>query len=615
MQKHLYLVNYSHPNCTPLKNIMRLPEEEAFALAARLAAENPDTTAFGRFADFHHYYPRRKETDKQLYEAFVALGGQPAETHPLSFVLEGSEYLDEWFGHGTVTKVPLACIRGEQISFTLGDSMSSLARDGHLTMLTLDMLRTNMTAHPQGAEGYLQDMRAAHHYIEVQLWDDTPCILSEAVRQLSLGELTAPPQVLTGGYTHRMFRVETDRGAYAVKLLNPEIMQRPDALDNYRAAEAGEQLLEAAGLPILPALIIGGQKLQCVGGQYLFVFDYFDGQPLSAEAITPAHCARIGEVLARIHAIDRRDQAEPLSGPMIPWTELAESLLSSPDAQAEGALLHSALPMLEHVTAGAEEAAHRLPPMEALCHNDMDPKNVLWRGEDFRIIDLECVGYANPAQEMLDLAISWSSGEETRFKAFASAYFAAGGAPIPDAASVYDSRRNYIDWLAYNARRARFDDPQERAVARQQIRCTLEKIRDDLRQREQILSWMAAVQAKATLKLAACGLDCNACNLYKASFDTHAAAALVDWFRSRGWIGTDEGAEAIQRQTPLCMGCWTKNGPCWCGDCQFRSCCEVNGYSDCSECAGFPCAAYREWTVGQAHHQHAMEFLMARKRS
>ena len=494
MLKNLYLVNYCHPNCKPLENIMRLPEAEAYALAARLAAENPETTAFYRFADFANYYPRRKETDKRLREAFISLGGHPVEAHPLSFVLGKCDYLNDWFGHGVVTEIPLAGMPPEHISFTLGDSMSTLAKDGDFSMLTLDMLMAEIVAHPQGAEGYLRDMQARYHYIEAQLWDDTPCILSEAARRLSLGTLTAPPVSLSGGFTHRMFRVDTTTGSYAVKLLNPEIMQRPDALDNYRAAEDGEALLEAAGLPILPAMTLGGRKMQCVNGQYLYVFDYFDGKPLQEADITPAHCAKIGAVLAKIHAIDRRVcAAVPEPPPPIDWPRLAEGLLSTADARAEGELLQSAVLMLTRVTAAAEEAVRHLPPVEALCHNDMDPKNVLWQGDDFRIIDLECIGYANPQQEMLDLAITWSGGEEVRFKAFVTAYAEAGGVPATDAATVYDSRRNYIDWLAYNVKRAQAEDPRERAVARQQVRWTLEKIRDDLQNRAQILTWLTRI--------------------------------------------------------------------------------------------------------------------------
>lgn len=311
--------------------------------------------------------------------------------------------------------------------------------------------------------------------------------------ELKLGALMAPPVRLNGGFTHRMFRLITAQGDYAVKLLNPEIMRRPDALDNYRAAEAFEALLERENLSILPAKTIGGRKLQCVDGQYLYVFDYFGGRPLQAAEITPAHCAKIGAVLAGIHGM--KNLCHPLAEDSYlaeesHWRELADALLTSADARAEGELLQTNLPMLERVTVAAEDAARHLSPMTALCHNDMDPKNVLWQGEEFRIIDLECLGNADPRQELLDLAISWSGAEESRFKAFVGAYYAAGGVRVADAALVYDSRRNYLDWLAYNARRALFDDRSERRIAREQIRMTLGKIRCDVHMRESILRWL-----------------------------------------------------------------------------------------------------------------------------
>lgn len=313
--------------------------------------------------------------------------------------------------------------------------------------------------------------------------------------ELSLGELIEPPLRLYGGYTHRMFRLETTTGRYAVKLLNPEIMRRPDAMRNYRTAEGFEVLLEAEKLPIQPARVIGEKKLQCVDGQYLYVFDYFEGRVLTEAEISPAHCAKIGAVLARIHAMDRHEAAAAEPSAPINWADLADALLTAPDAQTQGHALRSAAPMLTWLTGAADAAKCCLSPVLALCHNDMDPKNVLWQCGDFRIIDLECLGYADPRQEMLDLAISWSGGREEAFKAFVSAYAAHGGALPEDAASVYDSRRNYLDWLAYNAQRVLFDDPEERRIAREQIIWSLEKICQDVQQREPILRWMAQVKA------------------------------------------------------------------------------------------------------------------------
>ena len=70
--------------------------------------------------------------------------------------------------------------------------------------------------------------------------------------QCGLGEVLPPVIPVSGGFMHRMFRVNTPEGSYAVKRLNPEIMKRPDALRNYRRAEALEKILEDAGLPSCP---------------------------------------------------------------------------------------------------------------------------------------------------------------------------------------------------------------------------------------------------------------------------------------------------------------------------------------------------------------------------
>lgn len=168
----LILVNYCHPDCTPMKNIMRLPREEAFALAAEMAAQHRDTTAFYRFADFEHYYPERLRTDELLRSRFLALGGEPAQAHPLSFVLQGSDYLDGWFDHGITTRIPLSGIPSKSVSFTCGDSMAALKRHGDFTMMTKEALLDTIGAFHGSVEDFLSDVAGRYHYIEAQLWDD-----------------------------------------------------------------------------------------------------------------------------------------------------------------------------------------------------------------------------------------------------------------------------------------------------------------------------------------------------------------------------------------------------------------------------------------------------------
>lgn len=182
----LDIVNYCHPNLMKLQNIMRLPREEAFAFAHQMAANNPERTAFYRFADFKNYYPLRLKTDKLLYDTFVSLGGHPQTEHPLSFVLLGSEYLEDWFDHGFVTKIPLKTIPSEFISFTYGDSVSTFQRSGKIQMMTKEMLAESLRSFEGTLDDYRQEITERCHYIEVQLWNDDYCCSKEKRKSKNL---------------------------------------------------------------------------------------------------------------------------------------------------------------------------------------------------------------------------------------------------------------------------------------------------------------------------------------------------------------------------------------------------------------------------------------------
>ncbi len=87
-------------------------------------------------------------------------------------------------------------------------------------------------------------------------------IFENICSQLDLGRLLLPPVRLSGGLMHKMFSLETTRGRYAVKLLNPHVMLRPEAKANFDTAERLEEILEKNGIPILPAITYEHKKMQ-----------------------------------------------------------------------------------------------------------------------------------------------------------------------------------------------------------------------------------------------------------------------------------------------------------------------------------------------------------------
>ena len=67
-------------------------------------------------------------------------------------------------------------------------------------------------------------------------------------------KIIGEPVRLSGGFMHKMYKISTQQGTFALKLLNPFVMQRATAMDNFAKAERIELLLEQQGVPVLPAL-------------------------------------------------------------------------------------------------------------------------------------------------------------------------------------------------------------------------------------------------------------------------------------------------------------------------------------------------------------------------
>ena len=167
----LFITHYYYPGTDPWKNIMNLPENEAFRIAAELAQLHPDTTSFGRFADFQNYYPKRRRADEYLRERFIQLGGNPKLFHPYSFVLLECEYLRQWFDSEDKIVLNLSDIPDDQVSFTPGDSCALLEHGVVPPVLTREMLMDGIRACGGSTEEYLKSTLGRYAYMEVQLWD------------------------------------------------------------------------------------------------------------------------------------------------------------------------------------------------------------------------------------------------------------------------------------------------------------------------------------------------------------------------------------------------------------------------------------------------------------
>ena len=282
-------------------------------------------------------------------------------------------------------------------------------------------------------------------------------IFNKICLQLDLGEIMVEPTQLKGGFMHKMYSLFTTKGKYAIKMLNPYVMKRDTVFENYRIAEELEAKLEQSDIPILPALIFNGKKMQEIDGQYFYLFDFYEGKSLKGEEITIEHCRKIGEFLAKIHNIEKESQPYNRSEINVDWDMLIEKLSESNTELYN--LLSSNRDILYESQQKGNLAVKKMPPVLTICHNDMDSKNVLWNGADCRIIDLECLCYSSPFVELYEMALCWSGYESCNidfnlFKAPIKSYADNGGELPDDWETICYSSYGRLEWLEYNVKRA-----------------------------------------------------------------------------------------------------------------------------------------------------------------
>ena len=323
-------------------------------------------------------------------------------------------------------------------------------------------------------------------------------LFSNICRQCGLGEPVSQPFPLNGGFLHKMYGLTTDQGKFALKLLNPHIMGRETAKENFETAERLEGILEREGLPILPALTIGGKKMQQAEGQFFYLFPWYDGKSVQGGEIQPRHCAEMGRALAQIHRVSRKDSGGEGAPVSVEWFSLGKAL-----KEVDGELsqrLGERLPLLCQFQERSSCALRRIPVFSAICHNDMDPKNVLWIGMEYRIIDLECLSYSNPLAELLETALCWAGFDGMDFspeklRAFLDAYAEQDEAMLKDVdwESLYDGSTGRLSWLEYNLKRALGIESgeSEREIGKAEALRELERIAYYVEMRETVLKAIA----------------------------------------------------------------------------------------------------------------------------
>ena len=309
-------------------------------------------------------------------------------------------------------------------------------------------------------------------------------VISELFTKVGLGEIIGDINSVPGGLMHKMYKVCSASGEYAVKCLNPEIMKRPGVFENYAAAEELEDILELNDIPIVPALSFDKKKMIETSGRYFYIYRWLEGSITDFDNISAEQCFTVGSILGRIHAIDSHDTE--VNEPEICNIDFNEYVsVAKAEKSNIGDLIGENRSLLEKAQDKLNDARKNLPTISVIDNPDMDPKNIIWNEGKAYVIDLECLERGNPASGCINLAMQWAGTVTEKYnseklRAFFDGYLKEYDNGYNSYDKLYGITYTWLEWLEYNLRRAlgmEGSEEEEIRLGEEEVKNTIGRIR------------------------------------------------------------------------------------------------------------------------------------------
>lgn len=309
---------------------------------------------------------------------------------------------------------------------------------------------------------------------------ENPEHIHQLCDRLAIGvpNLTVTP--VQGGFHHRMWRLHTDQGVYAVKQLSAETdLADPRVIEHYNLSETVADHFRSLGIHAISALPWQGQYLQQIEYSAYLVYPWSEASALTLDQRSQQHALEVAGILATMHRanIDVPGLERPDSV-ITPEENITAIVGRAADLHVRYAPeLKQALPTFLEIARDHHSALALLDQHRVISHGDLDQKNVLWdEAGNPLVIDWESAVPLNPTYELVQTALEWSGVthhfDQSLFEAFLQAYQQAGGVIERGfVAPAFDCvMGDWLNWLLYVVdRSAKSSNPVKRKRGTEQF--------------------------------------------------------------------------------------------------------------------------------------------------
>ena len=279
-----------------------------------------------------------------------------------------------------------------------------------------------------------------------------------------------------------IWRVNTDKGSFAVKQLAPAIdLKNTKLVSKYELSEVIASRFALEGIEAVSALEKSGKHLIIIDNSGYLVYPWVQGYVSAHNEVSEVHAVKIAEVIAKLHRINL--YVPEIGEPRVDQYS-SDNIIEAIDKVASfkfpfAKILKENQSFILSMNDKYLAVTPFLLENTLVSHGDLDQLNIIWGEADQPIlIDWESARKINPTREIVRASLVWSGvgGDNPSslaiYNSMLRTYISSGGTLNLNHmnAAFYSSIGSMIFWMIYNIDMVCTSDvPEIRATAIKEI--------------------------------------------------------------------------------------------------------------------------------------------------
>lgn len=274
--------------------------------------------------------------------------------------------------------------------------------------------------------------------------------IKEIFKKYDLGIIKDTPIIITGGITNSLYKVITNKGSYAIKIISKN---EDNIIKKIEFSENISNIAKENSINSVVALKLNNKYVNKYEDIYFLIYEWCEGKVLLSKEITLEHIKNIAISLATLHKIEVKDKFEVIKYEKINYNYYYELLKNNNEKWA--LFFKDNFKKLITIYDTVYDNYTKLSKQLSYVHKDLNRKNIIWNGFIPNIIDWETSTIGNPSLDFFNSAWFLTNDiEEEKYKVFTKKYLSNMNLSDNLEVAIKSSIIYECEWLEFSLKRA-----------------------------------------------------------------------------------------------------------------------------------------------------------------